>query len=116
MRSSRVRRERTMTKQDDQRPGPGSQPIIRREFIRRTGATLGAAAGATMLGSLPAHRARAQSRAEITFASAKFFGKETIAQVVDAYNQAQTKVHVTYVELPPPSASTEVHQALVQQL
>jgi multiple sugar transport system substrate-binding protein len=25
-------------------------------------------------------------------------------------------VHVTYIELPPPSASTEVHQALVQQL
>ena len=32
------------------------------------------------------------------------------------YNQAQGKVHVTYIELPPPSASTEVHQGLVQQL
>ena len=61
-------------------------------------------------------RARAADRVEITFASAKFFGKETLAEVVDAYNQAQSKVHVTYVELPPPSSSTEVHQALVQQL
>ena len=61
-------------------------------------------------------RARAADRVEITFASAKFFGKETLAEVVEAYNQAQSKVHVTYVELPPPSSSTEVHQALVQQL
>ncbi|MBV8456792.1 MAG: extracellular solute-binding protein, partial [Acetobacteraceae bacterium] len=52
----------------------------------------------------------------ITFASAKFFGKETVAQVVEGYNQSQGRVHVTYVELPPPSASTEVHQLLVQQL
>ena len=62
------------------------------------------------------HQVVGRDRAEITFASAKIFGKETIAQVVDAYNQAQGKVHVTYVELPPPSSSTEVHQALVQQL
>ncbi|HEX4764938.1 MAG TPA: ABC transporter substrate-binding protein [Lichenihabitans sp.] len=74
----------------------------------------GLAAGAALLGA--PRRARAADRTEISFASAKFFGKETIAQVVDAYNQAQGKVHVTYVELPPPSASTEVHQALVQQL
>jgi multiple sugar transport system substrate-binding protein len=68
---------------------------------------------ATLAGT---HRARAASRAEITFASAKFFGKETVAQVVEGYNQSQGRVHVTYVELPPPSASTEVHQLLVQQL
>ncbi len=74
----------------------------------------GLAAGAALMGA--PRRARAADRTEISFASAKFFGKETIAQVVDAYNQAQGKVHVTYVELPPPSASTEVHQALVQQL
>ena len=74
----------------------------------------GAAAGALALGT--SRRARAADRVEITFASAKFFGKETLAEVVDAYNQAQSKVHVTYVELPPPSSSTEVHQALVQQL
>jgi len=61
-------------------------------------------------------RARAQDRTEITFASAKFFGKQTMADVVEAYNQGQSKVKVNYVELPPPSSSTEVHQALVQQL
>ncbi|MDQ0391913.1 ABC transporter substrate-binding protein [Labrys monachus] len=82
----------------------------RRKFLLGTGL----AAGALALGR-PV-RARAAGRTEITFASAKFFGKETMAQVVDAYNQAQSKVHVTYVELPPPSSSTEVHQALVQQL
>ena len=74
----------------------------------------GAAAGALALGK--PFRARAADRVEITFASAKFFGKQTLAEVVEAYNQAQSKVHVTYVELPPPSSSTEVHQALVQQL
>jgi multiple sugar transport system substrate-binding protein len=96
------------------RRGTGS--IIRREFIGRSGAALGAAAGATLLGGLSMRRVRAQDRTEITFASAKFFGMETIAEVVEAYNQAQDKVQVTYIELPPPSASTEVHQALVQQL
>jgi multiple sugar transport system substrate-binding protein len=63
-----------------------------------------------------ARRARSASRTEITFASAKFFGKETVAQVVQNYNQSQGRVHVSYLELPPPSASTEVHQLLVQQL
>ncbi len=82
----------------------------RRQFLQG----VGLAAGATLLGA--PRRARAADRTEITFASAKFFGKETMAQVVEAYNQAQGKIHVTYVELPPPSSSTEVHQALVQQL
>jgi multiple sugar transport system substrate-binding protein len=102
----------------DKNSGPAqcSQPIIRREFMRRSGAALGAAAGAAMLGPVPMRRARGQSRTEITFASAKFFGMETVAQVAEAYNEAQDKVHVTYIELPPPSASTEVHQGLVQQL
>lgn len=53
---------------------------------------------------------------ELTFASAKFFGKETIAEVVKSFNDSQSKIHVTYKELPPPSSSTEVHQSLVQQL
>jgi trehalose/maltose transport system substrate-binding protein len=102
--------------EQDRSPRRGTDPIIRREFMRRSGAALGAAAGATLLGELSPRRARAQDRTEITFASAKFFGMETIAEVVEAYNQAQDKVQVTYIELPPPSASTEVHQALVQQL
>src|SRR3954447_14587669 len=88
----------------------GLIPADRRNFILGTGA----AAGAMVLGT--PLRTRASDRVEITFASAKFFGKETLAEVVEAYNQAQSKVHVTYVELPPPSSSTEVHQALVQQL
>lgn len=82
----------------------------RRGFL--LGAGLAAGAG---LSAAP-RRARAAGRTEITFTSAKFFGKETIASVVEAYNQSQGRVHVNYVELPPPSASTEVHQALVQQL
>jgi multiple sugar transport system substrate-binding protein len=53
---------------------------------------------------------------ELTFASAKFYGKQTIAEVVDAFNSSQSQIHVTYKELPPPSSSTEVHQTLVQQL
>ena len=93
-----------------------AMPIIRREFIRRSGTVLGAATGAALLGGLPVKRARAADRTEITFASAKFYGKETMAQVIDVYNQSQGRVHVSYVELPPPSSSTEVHQALVQQL
>lgn len=88
----------------------GPIPADRRKFLLGTGA----AAGALALGR--PRRARAADRVEISFASAKFFGKQTLAEVVDAYNQSQSKVHVTYVELPPPSSSTEVHQALVQQL
>ena len=89
---------------------PSSAATDRRRFLWGTGL----ATGALALGA--AGRARAADRVEISFASAKFFGKETLAEVVEAYNQSQTKVHVTYVELPPPSSSTEVHQALVQQL
>ncbi len=96
----------------------GSSPgMPRRDFLKRTGlAVAGVTAGASSL--LPARRSWAAGSAatEITFASAKFFAKETIAEVVEAYNGAQSKVHVTYKELPPPSSSTEVHQALVQQL
>ena len=84
----------------------------RRRFL--TGAAL--AAGATLAGSGRVRRARAADRAEITFASARFFGKSAVADLIEAYNSSQGKVHVTYVELPPPSQSTEVHQALVQQL
>ena len=82
----------------------------RREFL--IGA--GLAAGALTLG-VP-KRARAADRAEITFASTKIFGKDSLGDICEAYNQSQSKVHVTYIELPPPSSSTEVHQALVQQL
>jgi len=87
----------------------------RRDFIKQTGLAL---AGATTASALltTTRRAIAANPTEITFASAKFFGKQTIAEVVEAYNASQNKVRVVYKELPPPSSSTEVHQALVQQL
>ncbi len=97
-------------------PQAGAEPMVRREFIKRSGVALATTAGAGIATAGAPRRARAAGRTEITFASAKFFGKETMAQVVDAFNQSQGKVHVTYVELPPPSSSTEVHQSLVQQL
>ena len=89
---------------------PLANPVGRRGFMKGGALALGAAA----LG-VPV-RARAAGRTEITFASAKFFAKESVADVVELYNQAQSKVHVTYEELPPPSSSTEVHQGLVQRL
>ena len=92
---------------------PDGRPLDRRGVIRHAGAALGAGALASTVAS---GRARAQSPAEITFASAKFFGKYGIGEIVDTFNQSQERVHVTFLELPPPSSSTEVHQALVQQL
>jgi multiple sugar transport system substrate-binding protein len=83
----------------------------RRDFILASGAAV--AAGTLGLPS----RVYAQSgRTEITFASARFFSTDTMQQVVESYNNSQKSVHVSYIELPPPSSSTEVHQQLVQQL
>ena len=73
----------------------------------------GAAAAGTF--ALP-KRLYAQSKAEITFASAKFFAKDSMNEVIEKYNASQNAVHVSYTELPPPSSSTEVHQQLVQML
>ena len=93
---------------------PASEGVHRRDFIKRTGLALaGATAASTFVGP---RRVWAAGPVELTFASAKFFGKETIAEVVNAFNGSQSKIHVTYKELPPPSSSTEVHQTLVQQL
>ena len=96
---------------------PNGQPasgVNRREFIKRTGLALaGATAASTFVGP---RRVWAAGPVELTFASAKFYGKQTIAEVVNAFNGSQSKIHVTYKELPPPSSSTEVHQTLVQQL
>ncbi len=93
---------------------PPSGGVNRREFIKRTGLTLaGATAVSTFVGP---RRVWAAGPVELTFASAKFYGKQTIAEVVNAFNGSQSKIHVTYKELPPPSSSTEVHQTLVQQL
>ena len=73
-------------------------------------ATLGVASG---LGIRPA---RAADRTEISFASASFFGKEGLGDLVKAFNESQSRVTVKFIELPPPSSSTEVYQGLVQQL
>lgn len=80
---------------------------------RRTLLATGAAGLATM--ALP-RRARAQGRVEISFASASFFGNETFGDLVNSFNESQDRVLVRWLELPPPSSSTEVYQGLVQQL
>ncbi|WP_062119796.1 ABC transporter substrate-binding protein [Aureimonas sp. AU40] len=100
-------------------PAQGLAPS-RRRFLQGTGLLAlsvagGALAGGGLLASASS-RASAHSRTEITFASAKFYGKQSIGQAVDMFNQSQSKILVKFLELPPPSSSTEVHQALVQQL
>jgi len=91
--------------------------IHRRDFIKRSGLALaGLATASTLLTTVRRGRSAGTNTTEITFSSAKFYGKETIANVVEAFNSSQDKIHVTYNELPPPSSSTEVHQSLVQQL
>ena len=88
--------------------------LNRRDFIKRGSLALaGATAVSTFVGPRQVYAA---GPVELTFASAKFYGKQTIAEVVGAFNESQTKAHMTYKELPPPSSSTEVHQGLVQQL
>ncbi|MDR3493538.1 MAG: ABC transporter substrate-binding protein [Ancalomicrobiaceae bacterium] len=89
----------------------GTRGFGRRSFLMAAGAALATPA---ILKTISV--ARAASPAEITFSSAKFFGKRTVAEVVDLFNQSQGEIRVTYDELPPPSASTEVHQGLVQRL
>jgi multiple sugar transport system substrate-binding protein len=97
-----------------QRPEDG---LPRRDFIKRSGlAIAGLATASTLLSTSRRGWSAGTNPTEITFSSAKFFGKETIANVVEAFNSSQNKIHVTYNELPPPSSSTEVHQSLVQQL
>jgi multiple sugar transport system substrate-binding protein len=91
-------------------PASGLGGVPRRQFMMGAGI----AAGAAAIG-MPRF-ARAADRIEISFASAKFQGTETIGNVVDTFNEAQSKIFVKYIELPPPSSSTEVHQGLVQQL
>jgi multiple sugar transport system substrate-binding protein len=84
---------------------------------RRTVLKLGGAAAlAPTLAACGPGGAGGSGAVELTFASAKFFGKSNVAAIVDRFNASQTKIHVTYRELPPPSSSTEVHQQLVQSL
>ncbi len=79
----------------------------------------GAAIGTATLGvasDLGIRPARAADRTEISFASASFFGKEGLGDLVKAFNESQSRIAVKFIELPPPSSSTEVYQGLVQQL
>src|SRR5215831_20287919 len=87
--------------------------LRRRDFLAGSAALAGTAAFGTF--ALP-KRVYAASKAEITFASAKFFAKDSMNEIIEKYNASQNAVHVSYTELPPPSSSTEVHQQLVKML
>jgi multiple sugar transport system substrate-binding protein len=91
---------------------PGGTGMRRRDFIAASGAALATAA----VVGFPTRLYAQNKRSEISFASARFFSTDTMQQVIESYNKSQNSVHVSYVELPPPSSSTEVHQQLVQQL
>jgi len=93
---------------------PDGTGMRRRDFIVASGAAVATAAVGAL--GLPTRLYAQTGRTEITFASPRFFSTDTTQQLVEAYNKSQNSVHVSYVELPPPSSSTEVHQQLVQQL
>ena len=93
-------------------------PLSRRNFVRGVGAVLAAGAAAPALAACGSGSSAVTSggKTTITFASAKFFAQESIAQIVEEYNNSQKLVNVQYQQLPTPSQSTEVHQQLVQSL
>jgi multiple sugar transport system substrate-binding protein len=89
----------------------------RRDFLKVAGTAVGGVVGGPILAACSnSSGSSSGGTTQITFTSARFYGKSNMSQIVDAYNKSQSKVHVTYQELPPPSSSTEVHQTLVQQL
>src|SRR5882672_9112992 len=101
----------------DHTPAVQPAPVSRRSLLRMGGVALGAAAFAPALAACGGSGSSSSSgTVNLTFASAKFFGKSNLSQIVDEFNGSQSKIHVTYRELPPPSSSTEVHQQLVQSL
>src|SRR5437870_12310580 len=69
--------------------GAKSKPeegVHRRDFIKRTGlAVAGLTTASSFLASVRRGAAAGTSPTEITFSSAKFYGKETIAEVVQAF-------------------------------
>lgn len=93
-------------------------PVSRRTFLRGAGAGLAVGVTLPVVAACGGGSGTATSggKTTITFASAKFFAKSTIGQIVDEYNKSQRAVRVNYHELPTPSQSTEVHQQLVQSL
>ena len=109
----RIKRESTAT------PGSSSwrDSWSRRDFLKAAGMTVGGTVGGPLLAACSTSSGSSSSGpTQITFSSARFYGKSNMSQIVDEYNKSQGKVRVTYQELPPPSSSTEVHQTLVQQL
>jgi multiple sugar transport system substrate-binding protein len=98
-------------------PAVGDAALSRRTFLKGAGALLATGAALPALAACgTSSKSAAGGKTTITFASAKFFAKQTIGQIVDEYNQSQSSVHVKFRELPTPSQSTEVHQQLVQSL
>jgi multiple sugar transport system substrate-binding protein len=100
-------------------PARDGSPLSRRNFVKGVGAVLAAGAAAPALaacGSSGSGAATSGGKTTITFASAKFFAKTTIGQMVQEYNSSSKHVNVQFQELPTPSQSTEVHQQLVQAL
>jgi multiple sugar transport system substrate-binding protein len=100
----------------------GGSALSRRSFLKGAGSVVAAGAVGPVLaacgssGKSTSSNNSSGGKTTITFASAKFFAKATIGQIVDEYNSSQSAVHVNYRELPTPSQSTEVHQQLVQSL
>ncbi|MBV9452326.1 MAG: ABC transporter substrate-binding protein [Streptosporangiaceae bacterium] len=97
-----------------------TEPLSRRNFVKGVGAALAAGAAAPVLAACGSGSSGATAtsggKTTITFASAKFFAKSTIGQMVQLYNSSSKHVEVQYIELPTPSQSTQVHQQLVQSL
>lgn len=87
--------------------------LDRRTLLRIGAAGIGAMAGAVAGCGSPGAGKAAN---EVVFASAQFTGSVSLRSYVDAYNRSQRKYRVTFRPLPPPSASTQVHQHLVQLL
>jgi trehalose/maltose transport system substrate-binding protein len=97
-------------------PRDGS-PLSRSSFVKGLGAVVAAGAAAPALAACGGSGGTTSGgKTTITFASAKFFAKKTIGQMVEEYNSTSKHVNVQFQELPTPSQSTEVHQQLVQAL
>lgn len=60
--------------------------------------------------------ANSLAQTEITFASMKTFGANTMPDLIDQFEQENPDIKVNYVEMPAPSQSTEIHQYLVTNL
>jgi trehalose/maltose transport system substrate-binding protein len=98
-------------------PKRDGSPLSRRSFVKGVGAVVAAGAAAPALAACGGSGAATSGgKTTITFASAKFFAKTTIGQIIQEYNDSQKHVNVQFQQLPTPSQSTEVHQQLVQAL